>query len=329
MSVTVVESAPRPPRLAALLRSPEATLAGLFILLLVIGVIVRPHLYLTQANITTVLEASIVPLVVALGASIGLLGGVVDLSVGSVVGLTATVFAIVYDHGASPWLAALAAVAVGLAVGLVNATVTVVFGAEPIVATLGSLVGAAGLTLVLDHNLSEAAFVTGWQNAVGSQWGPFPIVFVVIAVAFLLSALAVRWTRPGRHLQATGGNVRSAERAGIRTARIRTSLFLITAGAAATGGLIYIGQLGAAPTNLGTGLELQVYTAIVLGGFSLLQGGVGNPLGALLGVLSIAMLTNLLDISGVYFFWEDVIIGILLIVAVFLDNLRRGEGFDL
>jgi ribose/xylose/arabinose/galactoside ABC-type transport system permease subunit len=269
----------------------------------------------------------VAPLVVGLGASLALLGGVVDLSIGSAVGFAAMVFAVVLEAGASPWLAAAAALGAGLGVGVVNATVSVGFGADPIIATLGALVALRGLTLVLGDSRSKVAFVPGWQSALEHDVGPFSVPFLILVGAFALAAAYIARVRPGRRVTAAGGNVFAAARAGIRTGRIRIALFLLTGGCAALAGIVYAGQLGAAPVSLGGGLELQVFAAILLGGFSISRGGVGSPLGAALGIATLAMLSSLLNITGVVAFWQDVVTGCLLLVAVFLDRLRRGEGF--
>lgn len=327
MSTARAALAPTAP-LGAAARTPEATLAALFLLLVLTGWVLRPDEYLTPENLQTVAESVAVPMIVALGASLGLLGGVADLSIGSVLGFAATVFAIAFNWHASPWVAGLAALAAGLGVGAINGTVTVICGADAIVATLGALVGVRGLTLVFDKSLSQVAFAPGWMSVVGSRLGPFPSPFLCALAAFMVAGVFMWTTRPGRHVRAIGGNASSAERAGIRAKRIRFGLLLLTSGLASVGGVVYVGQLGAAPSQLGLGLELQVFTGVILGGFSFMRGGLGRPLGALLGVLAIAMLSDLLNILAVSNYWQNIIIGALLLGSVGLDNLRRKEGFQ-
>ena len=120
----------------------------------------------------------------------------------------------------------------------------------------------------------------------------------------------------------------AARRAGISVNRIRCGAFLLSGLGASLGGLLYMGQLGGVTNTLGTDLAFEVYAALMIGGYSIIRGGVGNPIGGALGVLVVAGVTDIISLKSISTYYTDVIIGILLIAAVFLDRVRGGDAFE-
>ena len=147
-------------------------------------------------------------------------------------------------------------------------------------------------------------------------------------VVFVCLSLYVSRARLGRHIQAAGGDQEAALRAGIPARRIQGALLVLTAVLAAIAGLVYVGLLESAPITLGSGFELQVYAAILISGFSLTSGGIGNPLITMVGLMALAVVSNLIGLSGINPSWQDVITGGLIMLAVGLDVLRRKERFE-
>ena len=135
-------------------------------------------------------------------------------------------------------------------------------------------------------------------------------------------------TRLGRHVRAVGGDEQAAQRAGISVVRIKYGALIVSAVGAGLGGILYIGQLGGSSNLLGTGLEFQVYAALMIGGYSILRGGVGNPTGGMMGLLVIAGVSNMLDVKAINPYFGDLIVGVLLIAAVLLDRLRGGDSYE-
>jgi ribose/xylose/arabinose/galactoside ABC-type transport system permease subunit len=129
-------------------------------------------------------------------------------------------------------------------------------------------------------------------------------------------------------VQAVGGDDRAASRAGISVTRVRFGALLLSALGAGIGGVLYVGQLGSASNLTGTGLEFQVYAAMMIGGYSILRGGVGNPLGAALGLLVVAGTSNILDVQAISPYFTNIIVGLLLLAAVLLDRLRGGDAYE-
>jgi ribose transport system permease protein len=310
-----------------LVASPLRILLVGVVLLLVVGSQLAPDRFVTLDNLTAFGVAVSVPVFIAVAAGTGLLGGVIDLSIGSMVGFSAAVFAVLMHHGLPAPTAGLLTICCGLAVGAVNGTICVVFGANPLVATLGSLTALQGLTLILLGNSSQVDFIQSLYDFTNQNWLGVPVLFALILAVAIVVALVLTFTRYGRHVRAAGGDAVAARRAGIPVARIWFGLFLMTALFACIGGIIYIGQDGTAQATLGVGLELKVYAPILLGGYSLTRGGVGNVLGAIAGVLALQLVGNLLDIRAVSAYWQNIITGVVVIAAVYADGLRGGERF--
>lgn len=297
-------------------------------LIVVAGVLLSPRHFLTTANVAVFAGAAAVPLLITIAAAVGLLGGVIDLSIGSMAGFAAAVFAVLLTHHFS-YVAALAAtLSCALAVGLINATVCVRLGANPLLATIGMLTALQGLLLVVLNNLSVSAFIPGLYTFANEQWHGIPVLLVLIAIVGGGTAAAMSHTRYGRHIRAAGGGEQASRRAGIAVGRLRVGLFLLTALFACIGGIIYVGQDGAAQTTLGMGLELQIYAPVLLGGYSLTRGGVGNVMGALTAVFGLELVGNVLNLRAIDPSWQNIIVGVVIIAAVFADVLRGGERFE-
>jgi ribose transport system permease protein len=307
--------------------STRVLLAGVA-LIIVIGLGLAPGHFLTSANVATFAGAAEVPLFITIAAAVGLLGGVIDLSVGSMAGFGAAVFAVLLTHHFSYATAIAVTLGCALAVGAVNGVVCVLFEANPLLATIGMLTALQGLILVVLGSTSVSAFIPGLYRFTNETWHGIPVLLVLIAVIGAGAAAALTYTRYGRHVRAAGGGERAARRVGIPVGRLRFGLFLATALFACVGGIIYVGQDGAAQTTLGMGLELQIYAPVLLGGYSLTRGGVGNVMGALTAVFGLELIGNLLDLRGVDPSWQNIIVGVVIIVAVLADGLRGGERFE-
>jgi ribose/xylose/arabinose/galactoside ABC-type transport system permease subunit len=307
--------------------STRVLLVGVAVIV-VAGLWLSPGHFLTTANIGVFAGAAVVPLFITIAAAVGLLGGVIDLSIGSMAGFGAAVFAVLLIHHYSYVTAIAVTLGCALAVGMVNGTACVGFGANPLLATIGMLTALQGLILVVLSNNSVSAFIPGLYRFTNELWHGIPVLLVLVLVIGVVAAGALSYTRYGRHIRAAGGGERAARRVGIPVGRLRFSLFILTALFACIGGIIYVGQDGAAQTTLGMGLELQIYAPVLLGGYSLTRGGVGNIMGALTAVFGLELIGNLLDLRGIDPSWQNIIVGVVIIAAVLGDGLRGGERFE-
>lgn len=300
-----------------------------FILVLAVGLFWVGPKFVSFGNISIMGTFLIVPLIVGAFAGFALLSGVVDLSIGSMVGFSSALFALLLSLGWDPYSSAAVTLAFCLLFGGINAIAIVGFGAEPIAATLGMLVALRGITWVLLGPMGNIfAFNIDLFNLVSTPVFGLPLFFLLAIGLTLLAAIIVTRTRIGRHVQAVGGDDKAAARAGISVKRVRAGALLLSALGAGIGGIIYAGQLGSAARATGLGLEFQVYAALMIGGYSILRGGVGNPIGGALGLLAVAGVSNILDLQAISPYYVNIIVGLLLLAAVLLDRLRGGDAFE-
>jgi ribose/xylose/arabinose/galactoside ABC-type transport system permease subunit len=318
-------------RLRDILTSPVFSIGLVLAAVVVVGLVVVGPRFLSTSNLTII--GSNVGVILLIGAFSGfaLLAGVVDLSIGSAVGLGAAVFGSLLFVGWDPALAALATLPVGLIIGAINATAIVRFGGNAIAVTLGTLTAFRGVTLVLVEiggGRSIPAFNLDLFKLANTSVGGLPALFLVALVVTGIAAVVVSRTRVGRRIKAVGGDDRAAARAGISVVKIRTGVLLLSAVGAVIGGIILVTMTGQAAGQTGFGLEFQVYAALMIGGYSILRGGIGNPIGGALGILAIAALSNMLNLTAISPWFTDIFVGVLLLGAVYLDRLRGGDAFE-
>jgi ribose transport system permease protein len=306
-----------------------ASIAITFVVVVAVGYFWVGPKFLSFGNVSIMGTFLIVPLIVGAFSGFALLAGVVDLSIGSIVGISAAVFAWLISHGTPLPIAAAITLAMCLVIGAINALAIVRFNADPIAATLGMLTALRGITWVLAGNQRMIpAFDMTWWGIVNYPVFGLPLFFLLAIGLTLIAALIVTKSRLGRHIQAVGGDDRAASRAGISVRGVRTAALMLSAFGAGLGGIVFVGQLGSAAGATGLGLEFQVYAALMIGGYSILRGGIGNPIGGALGLLAVAGVSNILDLRAISPYYVNIIVGLLLLAAVLLDRLRGGDAYE-
>ncbi len=305
-------------------RNPEATLAVVLVLGALYGGLFVSSDVLTVGNMTLLLQGMTPQLVVGLGASIALYAGIADLSIGSTMLAAATVYALMTQHVDGVVIPLLVGTGAGLGVGLFNGVLVVGYRVESIVATLASLLAAQGFAYVIGGSQSQVTNAYSWDLFVARQVGPFPLLFLVLFALYVAATVYMKRTRTGRHLLAVGGGPVAARRLGVRVGRLQLGCLVLCGVTAALGGIVDAGVVGSAPISLGVQDVFIVFSGILLGGFSIARGGVGSPMGAILGIATLALLLNVLTNASVAAGWQDVSIGIVLTIAVALDRIRYG-----
>jgi len=269
--------------------------------------------------------------VTALGMTIVIITGGIDLSVGSVLCLTSMVLAVVMHAGYGIETGIAAALGSALAIGAFNGVLIAYLGMPPFVVTLGMLSIARSLAMVLSNNTVVFQFGPDHDKLLALGGGAFlfgianPVIYM--AVLALITGFVLRWTRFGRHVFAIGGNEQAALLTGVPVRRIKIAVYMISALAAGIAGIIETGWLGAVTTNLGAGMELQVIAAAVIGGADL-AGGSGTAFGALIGSALIEVIRNSLGLLGINAFWQGAFIGAFIIAAVAFDRIRTLRRAD-
>lgn len=281
--------------------------------------------FLSANNVDNILMQVSVVGTVAIGETIVMLLGGIDLSVGSVVLLSASVIAVLTaTHGVTDWLAIPLGLAAATGVGLLNGLFVVGVGIEPIIVTLGMLVAVQGLgQMLLAANgswvqVSDPLFLT---LATGRLVG-IPDLAAIMLALYAVAAVALRRTPLGRAIYAVGGNRRAARLAGLPVGRTMLAAYALSGLCAGAGGALEIAQLGIVSQNVGQGMEFSAITAVLVGGLGL-AGGQGRVEKTLLGALIVGTIANYLTFRGVSAYYEQAITGFILLAAVFADHLAR------
>ncbi|TPK69827.1 ABC transporter permease [Mesorhizobium sp. B2-4-15] len=282
------------------------------------------NLYNITRNITFVA-------IVALGMTFVIITGGIDLSVGSVLCLCSMVLAVTMHAGYSIEVGILASIATALAIGAFNGVLIAYLGFPPFVVTLGMLSIARSLAMVASNNTVVFQFGPDHNKLLALGGGAWlfgianPVLYMILLA--LITGFILRWTKFGRHIFAIGGNEHAATLTGVPVKRITVAVYMISALSAGVAGIIQTGWLGAVTTNLGTGMELQVIAATVIGGANL-AGGVGTAFGAIVGAALIEVIRNSLGLLGINAFWQGTFIGGAILLAVLFDRIRNFRRSD-
>ncbi|GAA0974713.1 ABC transporter permease [Acrocarpospora macrocephala] len=308
---------------------------ALAVLIVVFGLL--SDSFLTVTNLITMTKHVAINGVIALGMLLVILKGGIDLSVGSIVGLSGVVAGellqglqiggvIAYPP---VWVVIVLCVAVGTAVGALNGLLVTRFNVAPFIATLGMLYVARGAAMLIsngatypnlggDPSLGNTGFhLLGSGRPLGLPTAIWIMIILAVAVALLLAKAPF-----GRWLYATGGNERAAELSGVPVRRVKAIVYVISGACAAIAGLIIASELTSAAPQAGETYELNAIAAVVIGGAAL-SGGKGNVRGTLVGAFVIGFLADGLVILGVSTFWQMVIKGAVIILAVVLDQVQQ------
>ncbi|AFR07164.1 ABC transporter permease/substrate-binding protein [Nocardiopsis alba] len=281
--------------------------------------------FLTAQNLLNVGVQAAVIAVLAFGVTFVIISGGIDLSVGSVAALSATALAFLAAVDGVPiWLAVVLAAATGTACGLVNGALIAYGKLPPFIATLAMLSIGRGLSLVISEG-SPIALPDPVARLGDSLGGWFPVPVLIMLLMGLVTAVILRRTFTGRAMYAIGGNEEAARLSGIRVERQKLGIYALSGLFAAVAGVILAARLASAQPQAAQGYELDAIAAVVIGGASL-AGGVGTALGTLIGALILAVLRNGLNLLSVSAFWQQVVIGVVIALAVLFDTLRRRSG---
>lgn len=287
--------------------------------------------FATSNNLFNVTRNFTFVAIIALGMTVVIISGGIDLSVGSVLCLCSMVLAVTMHAGFSIYVGIAASIGTALLIGFINGVFIAYVGMPPFVVTLGMLSIARSLAMVASNNTVVFEFGPDHAKLLALGGGAFffgianPVLYM-LALA-LLTGFVLRWTRFGRHVYAIGGNEHAAVLTGVPVRPIKVAVYMISSLAAGIAGIVETGWLGAVTTNLGTGMELQVIAAAVIGGANL-AGGIGTAFGALVGAALIEIIRNSLGLLGINAFWQGAFIGSFIIIAVLFDrikNLRQRE----
>ncbi len=283
-------------------------------------------------NLTSLILSAAVYVMVAMGASIVIIGGGIDLSLGSIVGLAGAACCLFIRMNIPLIPSIIAAVLVGGICGAVNGFMVTVMGLIPFIATLGGMWIYRGILMILTNGQTIAVRAYASEESLnsfvkfgsGSVLGiPIP-AYVFAAVALILSFM-LRKTVFGRNIYFLGSNPDAASMSGINVTKIKFLAYVITGMLGGLAGAMLAGRLVSMPTNGGNGYEFEGIFASVLGGIRM-AGGEGGMLGAIVGAIIVACIRNGLNLNGIDAFWQQVILGVIIVMAVFYDTVRTKKA---
>jgi ribose/xylose/arabinose/galactoside ABC-type transport system permease subunit len=316
--------------LAALFKVKELGIfAGLVILVIVFG-IARP-VFLTLDNWMNIVRQVSILGILAVGMTMVIVSGEIDLSVGSVYGMSVVAMSVMMTHGVPIWLAIVAGLAIGTSAGLVNGLLVTVLRVPALIVTLGMLNMARGTAMIINGGgvvpliprlIRDPALETYIFLGRGKLFDTIPMMIFGLLIVLVIGYVVFQKNIIGYRMRAVGGNAEAARVSGINVRLVKIVAFAILGFLAAFGGAINSAFLGNVQSTAGTGLELDVIAATILGGASL-NGGEGTIVGTLIGVLLLGVLRNGLVLLGVSPFVQMVLIGAVLIGAVALDMWSR------
>ena len=312
----------------------QTAYVGAALLLLCIAMTVLAPVFLSIGNLVNVGTNFSYVAIVALGATLVIITGGIDLSVGSVMALTAILTALFLRWASAsplasvPGLAMAAAILGGLfaagCIGLINGWLIARMELTPFVTTLGMLSVARGLCYAITRGQGvaiEGRDADLFSNLTDGTVLGVPLPLIYLAVLAVLMAVFLHHTAAGRHVAALGGNERAARLAGVPVVRVKMGVYVASSLLAGFAGILMAGWLGSVPSNLAEGYELRIIAAAVIGGADL-SGGIGGPAGAVIGAALIEVIRNGLVLSRVDTYWQDTLVGVIIIAAVFVDRLR-------
>jgi len=281
------------------------------------------HSFLGHNSVASMLRAMAFVGIIAVGQTWLMIVGEIDLSVGSVAGLCAVASSWLMKYAAWPVEAGLAAgILLGCIAGLINGIVAVRFGIPAFIATLGMLYIARGFNYLLCkgypiYPIPDSLKAFGRAEPLNLSWA-----FVIFMAAVMIGDFCLRKTVFGRMVYATGGNKEVARIAGINTDWVKLGCYMLTGALAGVGGMLLMSQLNVGQPEIGVGWELDVIAAVVIGGVSLF-GGIGTVTGTFLGLMIMQVVRSGLVVTGVNTHWQTVAVGVIMILAVGVDLLRR------
>jgi len=297
---------------------PYASVVALFIALS----IASPY-FLTVQNISSVARQTAVITIIALGMTLVMISGGIDLSVGSVMAFAGVCGTMMLRAGTPVVLSIAGAMLAGAAWGLLNSLLITLLKVSPFIATLGTMGAARGITLVITNGLAVVSLPESFGRlGDGNVLRVVPIPLAILVVLALLTGFILKYTRLGRYAYAIGSNVEAARYSGIAIRRTLLAIYVYLGLLAGLAGMIEASRLVTGQPTAGTGYELSVIAAVVIGGASL-SGGEGTVAGTIAGAFLMGLISNGSNLLGISPFWQQVVIGTVIVLAVAGDELRK------
>ena len=296
-----------------------------FVLEFMLFAFLSPYFFTPDNLLNVSLQASITAIIAA-GMTFVILTGGIDLSVGSLVAFAGIVATTLLKSGLSPATAFVAAIGAGLAVGALSGAFAgfciTRFNIAPFIVTLATMTIWRGAAFVWTDGRPVWELPDGFAFLGTGRLLAVPVPSIIMVLTFVASHIILKRTRFGRYVYAVGGNIEAARLAGIRTGRVLVRVYVLSGTLAALSGILLASRMNSGQPNAGVAYELDVIAAVVVGGTSL-SGGAGSIAGTFIGAMLIAVLRNGLNLLNVNSYVQQVIVGVVILLAVMLDQVRR------
>ena len=293
-----------------------------FLLLTAILSVISPP-FLTPSNIINILRQISVNGIIAVGMTLVIITAGIDLSVGSLVALSAVVATSFAHPGTYPLIVPVAfGLLAGLVCGVINGVLVAKNRLAPFIVTLGMMTAARGAALVYTNGRPVINLSDSYDQIGGGYFLGIPLPVIIFLVVVLFGVFILHYTRFGRYVYAVGGNELAAKVSGINTDRVLIAVYAITGALAGLAGIDLSSRVMSASPAIGEGYELDAIAAVVIGGTSLM-GGVGTIAGTVVGALIIGVMNNGLDMLNVSSYWQAIVKGLIIVLAVLLDRKSK------
>ncbi|MDD2960232.1 MAG: ABC transporter permease [Lachnospiraceae bacterium] len=296
------------------------------LLALIVFISVMSPAFLTVTNLRTTAIGFSCNAIIAIAMTLALVSGGFDLAVGSVLGLSAVSVVVMTNSGVSIWLACIAGILVGILCGAINGLLIGYLNLNAFITTLGMQQMARGIVYVLTNGgsigLQDAAGVEAFRYVGSGSIGSIPVLVIVCLVLVIIGDILVRRSGAARNVFFVGSNEKTAMLSGIDTKMVKTMVYVLTGALSGLAGVLTASRFGTATSSTGSGVEMTVISAAVIGGVSL-SGGKGTVAGAVLGVVMMSVISNILVILNVSVHWQNFITGAILILAIIFDVLSN------
>ena len=279
--------------------------------------------FLNSRNLISVIRSCSVTIIIAMGMLVVIITGGIDLSLGCIVAVCGVFLAKMLVGGMSPFIAVPITLGIGMLMGLVNGVLIAYFDLQPFLVTLGTQVIYRGFALLYTTGRPVTNVPTSYCSIVGGKlfgWLPMPVV--IMAITVLAFYWVIKYTKTGVYVYAIGGNAEAAKLSGIDVRKYKMRAYIMDGLLCALGAATMLGRLGAAEPTAASGYELDAIAAAAIGGTSL-AGGKGSVIGTVLGALILQVLTNGMTLMNVQSYYQQIVTGIVIIVAVLIDRFTN------
>jgi Ribose/xylose/arabinose/galactoside ABC-type transport systems, permease components len=302
----------------------EFGLVFVIILIVVTMAIVKP-VFLSPNNLLNVLRQVSTNGILAVGMTFVILTGGIDLSVGSIIAVTSVICGSILAVGGGTTAAIVAGVAIAVAFGIVNGYLIAYVGFQPFIATLATTTIARGFAMVYSDGKPYSILEPSFLNIGQGYLLGIPIPIIVLVIVCILGSVTLQLTTFGRYVFAIGGNKNAAKLSGVSTRKVEMMVYIISGLCCGIVGLILSARISSGQPNAAEGFELDAIAATAIGGTSM-AGGLGGLRGTIFGFIIIGLISNSLNLINVNSFWQQIVKGIIILLAVLLDMKTRGKS---